>query len=102
MLVMPAPSVHTAAARCSALASPASIAICLKPGGAREIFSRYEGDVRTHIFKISLGASDRMFSADGKLRPASSGGLACLGCHGSRDINWARTMAKGIHTFGKR
>ena len=74
-----------------------------RAGRSAEIFSRYEGDVRTHIFKISLGADDRMFSADGKLATGKlTADFACLGCHGSRDMNWARTMAKGIHTFGKR
>ena len=74
-----------------------------RAGRSAEIFSRYEGDVRTHIFKISLGASDRMFSADGKVATGKlTADFACLGCHGSRDMNWAGTMAKGIHTFGKR
>jgi Cytochrome c3 len=74
-----------------------------RAGRSAEIFSRYEGDVRTHIFKISLGANDRMFSADGKFATGKlTADFACLGCHGSRDLNWARTTAKGIHGLGKR
>lgn len=74
-----------------------------KAGKSAESFGKYTGDVRTHIFKISLGADDRMLTPDGKFATGKlTADFACLGCHGSRDLTWARTTAKGIHTLGKK
>ena len=73
-----------------------------RAGKSAEAFGKYEADVRTHIAKISTGPNDTMFSADGKV---ATGNLtldfACLRCHGTRDMAWALTNAKGIHSRGK-
>jgi hypothetical protein len=73
-----------------------------RAGTSAEKFSKWEGDVRTHITKISLGPDDRMFTTDGRIATGKlTPDFACLGCHGSRDLAWARTTAKGVHTLGK-
>jgi hypothetical protein len=71
-------------------------------GKSAESSGKYVGDVKTHIVRISLGPDDRMFTPDGKLATGKlTADFACLGCHGSRDLTWAVTNAKGIHTRGK-
>ncbi len=71
----------------------------------------WEGDVKTHIFKINTDAvtKDAMFTEDGSAVALDNDGLAavtldfaCLGCHQSKDVTWASTYAKDIHTNGIR
>jgi hypothetical protein len=66
--------------------------------------NKYTGDVRSHIFKINMDTKGEMFvteEKDGKkLTYASSSvtlDFACLGCHLSRDIDWAAKNARNIH-----
>jgi len=67
-----------------------------------ENFGKYVGDIKAHIFKISLGAGDQMFTPDGRFATGKlTADFACLNCHASRDKVWATGQAKGIHTRGK-
>ena len=77
---------------------------CHMPAAGRsaESFGKYVGDIKTHIFKISLGPTDEMFSPDGKFATGKlTADFACLSCHAGRDKAWAAAQAKGIHTRGK-
>jgi hypothetical protein len=64
---------------------------------------KYEGDVRTHLYKINLDPNAKMFTDDGKF---ANGYLtveyACLNCHAEKDRGWALKTAKGIHSYGKK
>lgn len=71
-------------------------------GKSAESFGRYQGDVKTHIAKISIGEVDQMFTADGKLATGKlTVDFACLRCHAGRDTQWARANARNVHTLGK-
>lgn len=71
-------------------------------GKSAESFGRYIGDIKTHIFKISLGPDDQMFTPDGRFATGKlTADFACLSCHASRDKAWAVAQAKGIHARGK-
>ena len=71
-------------------------------GKSAESFGKYVGDIKTHIFKISLGPTDEMFTPDGKFATGKlTADFACLNCHASRDKAWAAAQAKGIHARGK-
>lgn len=75
---------------------------CHMPSASKSAVKRstYEGDVRTHLFKINTAPDAKMFTADGKY---ANGYLtvefACLGCHKDKDKNWALKYAKGIHSY---
>ncbi len=63
-----------------------------------------KGDLRTHIHRISIDHSWKMFSDDGKFVRVDRDNKAyltldyvCMSCHVSQDLNWARTHAKRIH-----
>ncbi len=63
-----------------------------------------EGDVRSHIFRISSDPLWKMFSDDGKFVRLNHEGKAfipaantCLTCHTNKDKNWAIKHAKGMH-----
>ncbi len=65
----------------------------------------YMGDVRTHIVKINTDPKAEMFydvEKDGKKSTYAKGFItldyACLGCHGSKDREWAAKNAKGFHS----
>ncbi|MDP2277672.1 MAG: cytochrome c3 family protein [Nitrospirota bacterium] len=78
---------------------------------------QYEGDIRTHLFKINLDPKAEMFYKEPKLdkegkqvmdkdgKPAMnefakgfvSVEFACLNCHKDKDKTWAIKKAKGIH-----
>ncbi len=62
-------------------------------------FSDTEGDIRTHIFKISTDANAKMFTDDGKYAVGGHVTLdfACLNCHKNKDLNWASAKAKNYH-----
>ncbi|RME63258.1 MAG: hypothetical protein D6778_09865, partial [Nitrospirae bacterium] len=67
-------------------------------------FGPYEGDVRTHLFKINTSADANMFYTKGSKTFAKgfvTVEFACLGCHKNKDKNWASRMATGVHTRGK-
>jgi hypothetical protein len=71
-------------------------------------YAKYEGDIRTHLFKINTAADANMFYTEevkGKKKTFAKGfvtvDFACLNCHKNKDRNWASAMAKGIHTKGK-
>jgi hypothetical protein len=59
----------------------------------------FEGDVRTHIFKIATDADAKMFTKDGKYVAGDSVTLdfVCLHCHQNKDLKWAAQYAKDIH-----
>lgn len=66
--------------------------------------SSYMGDVRTHVVKINVDPEADMFydvEKDGKKNTYARGFVtldyACLGCHGSKDREWAAKNAKGFH-----
>ncbi len=60
---------------------------------------KYEGDVRTHIFKIATDADTKMFTDDGKFVAGDAVTLdfVCLACHQNKDLKWAEKYAKEIH-----
>ncbi len=60
----------------------------------------FEGDVRTHIFKINTAADANMFTKDGKFAVGGFVTLdfACLNCHKNKDLKWASAKAKGMHS----
>ncbi|MEW6374943.1 MAG: multiheme c-type cytochrome [Thermodesulfobacteriota bacterium] len=64
--------------------------------------ARWQGDVKTHLFKINIDPEAKMFTDDGKW---AKGYLtlyfACLQCHMDRDKTWAAQYAKKAHTIGK-
>lgn len=81
---------------------------------------KYEGDIRTHLFKINTDPKAEMFYKEPKLdkegKPVMKDGkpvmnefargfvdlgFACLNCHKNKDLNWAAAKAKGIHRYGK-
>ncbi len=71
-------------------------------GKSAESSGKYQGDVKSHITKISIGPDDSMFSADGKLATGKlTVDFACLRCHAGRDMEWARSNARNVHTLGK-
>ncbi len=66
--------------------------------------NKYTGDVRSHIFRISTDPEASAFATTekgGKKQTYAAGlvtlEFACLGCHMSRDVNWASVEAKKIH-----
>jgi hypothetical protein len=66
--------------------------------------NKYTGDVRTHIFKISIDSKAAAFTTveEGGKKKTYANGLvtldfACLGCHLGRDIDWAAKNATKIH-----
>jgi hypothetical protein len=58
----------------------------------------YEGDIRSHLFRINTDADAAMFTEDGKF---ANGYLTieytCLQCHPSEDKEWAATYAGSMH-----
>lgn len=66
--------------------------------------NKYTGDMRTHIFKINTDPKADMFATvekNGKKSSYAKGfvtlDFVCLGCHLSRDIDWAAKNAGKIH-----
>jgi formate-dependent nitrite reductase cytochrome c552 subunit len=71
-------------------------------GKSAEAFSKYVGDVKSHIVRISTNPADKMFTDDGKFATGKlTADFACLRCHGAQDMKWALANAKGIHKRGK-
>jgi hypothetical protein len=62
----------------------------------------YQGDVRTHLFRINTDPDASMFTDDGKFaKDYVTLDFACLSCHLNRDLDWAAANAEGIHPAGK-
>ncbi len=66
--------------------------------------AEYEGDIRSHVFKINLDSSAKMFyteEKDGKKLKFARGFVtveyACLNCHKNKDKEWAAAQGKTIH-----
>jgi len=83
---------------------------CHMPRAAKSAIARgqYEGDIRTHLFKINIDASAQMFyreKSQGKGKDYAHGyttlDFSCLGCHKNQDRKWAAAKAKGIHRYKK-
>ncbi len=69
---------------------------------------KFEGDIRTHIFRINIDPKANMFyteTINGKKKTFAKNfvtlDFACLSCHKNRDMAWAASKAKGIHSYGK-
>ena len=63
-----------------------------------------EGDIRTHIFRITRDPEWEMFTEDGKYVETDDDGKvfitldrACLSCHKKKNLDWARKNATRIH-----
>jgi hypothetical protein len=58
----------------------------------------YEGDIRSHLFRINTDVGAEMFTPDGSF---ANGYLTleytCLQCHASEDKEWAATYANSVH-----
>jgi len=96
---------------------------CHMPRAIKSAVARdkYEGDIRTHVFKINIDPKAEMFYKEPKLdkegkpvigkdgKPEMNEfargfvdlGFACLNCHKNKDITWTAAKAKGIHKYGK-
>jgi len=77
---------------------------CHMPAASKSAVSviRWQGDVKTHLFKIAIDPEAEMFSDDGEW---ANGYLtlefACLKCHLDRSTAWAARYADKAHTIGK-
>ncbi|MBW2123401.1 MAG: hypothetical protein JRH07_16385 [Deltaproteobacteria bacterium] len=77
---------------------------CHMPKATKSAVSlaRWQGDVKTHLFKIDTDPKAKMFSEDGKwAKGYLTLEFACLKCHLDRDAAWAARYAKVAHTLGK-
>ncbi|MCP2520118.1 hypothetical protein NLC26_02545 [Candidatus Aminicenantes bacterium AC-708-M15] len=58
----------------------------------------WEGDIKTHLFRINIDPNAPQFTPDGKY---SKGwitlGFACLRCHADRSVEWAASRAPYVH-----
>jgi len=82
---------------------------------------KYQGDLRTHLFKINTDPKASMFFKEPKMKDGkqvmgkdgkpemaefSKGFVtldyACLNCHKDKDIKWAAKKAKNVHSAGKK
>lgn len=58
----------------------------------------WEGDIRSHLFRINIDPNAPQFTPDGK---QSKGwitlGYACLRCHADRSVEWASSKAPLVH-----
>ncbi len=69
---------------------------------------KYEGDVRTHLFRINTAPDADMFYTEevkGEKKTFAKNfvtiDFACLSCHKNKDRKWASSYSKGIHSKGK-
>ena len=64
--------------------------------------TRWQGDVKTHLFRINTDPNAKMFTDDGKwAKGYLTLEFACLKCHLDRDAAWAAQYVKVAHTLGK-
>lgn len=62
----------------------------------------FEGDLKSHLFKINPDVKAPMFTPDGKFAMGYlTWQYACLQCHAGRDEAWAAQYIKGVHKLGK-
>jgi hypothetical protein len=62
----------------------------------------FEGDVKTHLFRINTDPDAPQFTEDGKYaKPYLTLSYVCLQCHADRDAQWAAQHAPQAHTLGK-
>jgi len=64
----------------------------------------WQGDVRTHIFRINTGSDQRMFTLDGQYVRADAQGqssvnlaFACKSCHAAQSDGWLQANAANFH-----
>lgn len=83
---------------------------CHMPRAGKSAVARnkFEGDIRTHLYKINIKPEAEMFykeKAGSKTKSFAKNFVtldyACLNCHKNKDRKWAASMAKGIHSHGK-
>jgi len=72
-------------------------------------YSKTQGDIRTHVFKINTDPKAKMFydeDVKGKKATFAKGfvtlDFACLNCHKDKDMKWAAKKSKNIHKYGKK
>jgi len=76
---------------------------CHMPLGTKSAtkYDDYSGDIRTHVFAISVDPKAKLTYKDAKGKEWGTGyvtlEVACLHCHKSRSANWAAKYAKGFH-----
>ena len=91
-------SMHLRGVKCTNCHMPEATKSAVKKG-------KYQGDVKTHLFKINLDPKAKMFRKEGK-KTYANGFLtveyACLSCHGEKDRAWAIATSKGVHSLGKK
>lgn len=70
--------------------------------------NKFEGDIRTHIFRINTASNAKMFfkkEIKGKIKTFSRGfvsvDFACLSCHRNQTKSWAANNSRRIHSKGK-
>lgn len=79
---------------------------CHMPKAAKSAIIKgpYEGDVRSHLFKINTDpeAQRTYKDSEGKewSNPYLTLGFTCLRCHADQDQAWATQNVEGIHTIG--
>jgi hypothetical protein len=62
----------------------------------------WQGDVKTHLFRINTDPNAKMFTDDGKwAKNYLTLEFACLKCHLDRSASWAAQYAKNAHSIGK-
>ncbi len=62
--------------------------------------SNFQGDIRTHLFKINVDPKASMFTEDGKYAMGYvTLDFACLYCHTDKSKEWAATYAANAHGF---
>ena len=63
---------------------------------------KYQGDIKTHLFRINTDASASMFTEDGsQAKDFVTLDFACLSCHQGRTMDWAADNVENIHSLGK-
>jgi hypothetical protein len=68
--------------------------------------SKFEGDIRTHLYQINTEAGASMFYSEKsgvKKKEFAKGyvtvDFACLNCHKNKNRKWALSHTKGIHAY---
>lgn len=68
-----------------------------------EAVSKWEGDIRSHTWKIATSPDAKMFTEDGRLATGLvTLDFVCLRCHQDRTVEWAASKVKGIHSLGNK
>jgi len=77
---------------------------CHMPMASKSAVSpmRWQGDVKTHLFRINIDPDAEMFTDDGSY---ANGYLtlefSCLKCHLDQSVEWAARHAENVHTLGR-